>query len=359
MAEAARRRGRPEEALAGLERYKALAARLVELQPRKAEWLIEQGFAEINLGVVAYELREPRRALLNWQRARGVLEPLAAGNESARAALGNGLGWMARAHEELGQLHEALEALQAKVALLASNKSVDREDQFQRGLALSDRARLLMSLGRIENAYVAAAAAVVELRALAELDGSNREWLAGLAGAQVRAAEALLGLERPDDAAPLLEAAALSAGFDRDPGPAIGTGAMSLRAAWLTARARRMGPSQAPLDEMVSLLEAALADERKQPLRSTRARAVSGMALVLGDALAAKGLPVEARARWQQGLEVLGDPADDPQSVAVLAHLQQRLGDAQAAARLADHLRAGPCRHPLVLDLFMRMGRSL
>ncbi len=96
-----------------------------------------------------------------------------------------------------------------------------------------------------------------------------------------------------------------------------------------------------------------------QAINLNRRRSLVMMALELGDALQARGDAVAARDRWMQARQVLGDPAGDLQSVAVLAHLQLRLGEAQAAARLADSLQAGPCRHPLVFDLFARLGRSL
>ena len=339
VAEAARRSGRPGEALAGFERYRVLASRLIELEPGKAEWQLEQAFAEQNLGVLAYEQ--------------------AKANEAARTGLSNNLGWIARAHEDLGQLQQSLEVHDAKIRLLQSHAGVDRESQFQIANAHTDSARLQLALGRFAQSHADAVAATRLLGALVEVDASNEEWRSALASAQVSSAEALLARGDVQSAARALDVATRWIG----PMPADASGLdarnLDLRARWLIARARQLGASAAAAEAMGLLLDAALAREAQlQVLRSPRRRTLATLALALGDALVAHGEVQAARIRWLQAQRALGDPSGEPQSTTVLAHLDQRLGQARAAAQLADSLLAGPCRHPLVFDLFARLGRS-
>ncbi len=87
---------------------------------------------------------------------------------------------------------------------------------------------------------------------------------------------------------------------------------------------------------------------------------MAALALVLGDELDADGRLVEAHERWREARRLLaGDSGTELQSLVILAQLHLRFGEIQAAARLADSLSAGPLRHPLVHDLFKRLGRSL
>ncbi|MBI5719773.1 MAG: serine/threonine protein kinase [Burkholderiales bacterium] len=362
VAEAARRSGRPDEALAGLQRYQALAARLVQLQPDKPQWRIEEASAEHNLGVLAYQQQQPRQALASWLRARAVFEAQADADDGARTGLANNLGWIARAHEDLGQLQQAHGALQAKVAVLKRNVGEDSESRFQMAIAHFDSARLHLALGALERSQAAARQAVALLEPLVALDGSNQEWRSTLALAHVSVAEVAHAQGQGSSAAEALDrATALSAGAG-GAAPAAATPNprdLALMARLLVAQARRAGPTAAPVADMSRLLDLALAREPDlRSLNSDRRRALASMALVLGDALAHRGDIDTARTRWRQGQRALGEPAGEPQSTVVLAHLHQRLGESQATARLADSLQAGPCRHPLVFELFARLGRS-
>jgi len=359
VAEAARRAGRPDEAQAGLERYRELALRLVKLDPGKPEWRIEEAFAENNLGVLAYQRQRPELALASWRRARSVFEANSGQSESARAGLSNNLGWIARAHEDLGELARALEAHQAKIELLQRDAGADRESELQIAVARHDSARLRLALGQPMQSLAEARLAVVLLEPLVALDGTNQEWRSTLAAARLAVAEAMQpqGLS----AAQVLEAAGRLI-------PALGDPAidqrqysardLALRARLLTATARG-AEWRSPVVEMARLLDGALAHEPDlRSLNTTRRRALAIMALALGDGLVARGDIESARLRWRQGQRAIGEPAGEPQSTVVLAHLHQRLEEAQEALRLADSLRSGPCRHPLVFELFARLGRS-
>jgi serine/threonine-protein kinase len=360
VAHAARRSGRADEAQAGFDRYRALALRLVQADPAKPEWQLEQAYAEQNLGVLAYEQRQPQQALAAWHRARMVFEAQAPQGDAVRAERANNLGWIARAHEDLGHLQQAIEAQTTKIGLLQHGADTDRKRQYQRALSHNDIARLQLALGQPSRSLDEARRATAVLEALVALDGSNLEWRVALAFAQVSAAEALQALGRGPEAAALLDAAGRGAVPAGDAGAGVNARDLALRARWLTARARQVGDLAAPVQDMAELLDGVASPAAEaRTLSAARRRALAAMALALGDALAARGEPAAARSRWADGERLLGDAAGEPVALALRGQLRLRVGSPQEAAALADTLQASPCRHPLVLDLFARLGRSL
>ena len=110
VAYAARRAGRVGEAEAGFQRYRALAQRLLKVEPGKAEWQLEVAYAEQALGVLMFETGRPQPALTTFLQARAVFDQLAPTHEAARSELPSNLGWIAKAQENLGRWPEALDA---------------------------------------------------------------------------------------------------------------------------------------------------------------------------------------------------------------------------------------------------------
>ena len=365
VAQAEWRSGRFDAARQGFERYRALALQLRRLDPQRADWQLEEAYADQNLGVLDYEQQRPRQALAHWMRAQQLFEPPATGagaTAAARAELSTNLGWIARAHEDLGEPALAVDALGAKIALLQPRAQAgeDRPGQYQRGLAHNDRSRLLLLTGQRAAALAEAGLALRELQPLVALDASNAEWRAALAFARVAQAEALAALRQRDEAALALQAADI-AGQLSGPLPATtGPRDIALRARWLAAGATVSGVDRVPLAPMAEVLDRALAtDPAGRALGGSRRRLLAHMALQLGDALAAQGQPEAARQRWQQAARLLGATVEEPLTQALRAQLLLRQGQAQEALTLADSLSSGPLRHPLYLDLLARLGRPL
>ncbi len=365
VAQAEWRGGRFDAARLGFERYRALALRLRQMDPQRADWQLEEAYAEQNLGVLDYEQQRPRQALAHWLRARQLFEPPATGTgatAAARAELSTNLGWIARAQEDLGEPALAVETLGAKIALLQprAQAAEDRPGQYQRGLAHNDRSRLLLLTGQLTEALAEADLALRELQPLVALDASNAEWRAALAHAWLAQAEAHAALRQRDEAALGLQAADTAAQLSGPLPATAGPRDMALRARWLSAGATVSGADRVPLAPMAELLDRAVStDPEGRALGGTRRRLLAHMALQLGDAMSAQGQPGAARQRWQQAARVLGQPAEEPLTQALRAQLLLRQGRTQEALTLADSLSSGPLRHPLYLDLLTRLGRPL
>jgi tetratricopeptide (TPR) repeat protein len=293
-------------------------------------------------------------------RARAVFESQAPGSATARAELSQNLGWIARGQEFVGQLGEAVDTFKAKIDLLQVQPGAaeDRPGQYQRALAHIDVSRLQLALGHLDAALAQAEQAVRELQPLVALDASNQDWQSGLVYAQVARADALQARGQAAQALQLLQATGDAVPALRQPAPRPGARDMALRARWLAAQAAAVGSAQAPVPEMAQLLDQALAaDSQAQKFGTNFRRLLAGLALALGDGLAARGQGEAARVRWQQGLGVLGAAGDEPLSQALRAQLLLRQGQAQEALTLADSLVSGPLRHPMFLDLLARLGR--
>ena len=121
-----------------------------------------------------------RRPWARLNRARRIFEPWWPLSRSWCWNWATTLGWIAWAHEDLGQLEPALLAQQAKEAALGAGDAAgaDRNRQYLLALADLDVARLLQGLGRAAPAWQATLRAAGRLDALVALDDSNADWRA-------------------------------------------------------------------------------------------------------------------------------------------------------------------------------------
>lgn len=353
-----RRHGRLAQAEAGFGRYRELVQRLLQTDPAKVAWRLEVAYAEQNLGVLWLEQGRAEQALGALNRARQIFEPLVAAQPKLALELGNNLGWIAWAHEDQGHLEPALLAQQAKEAALGAGDAAgaDRNRQYLLALADLDAARLLQGLGRAAPAWQAALRAAGRLDALVALDDSNADWRAARAAAEVTKAE-LLSARGDRGGAGQALAAALQ-WWQSPPGAVRESSGRDevVRLRWWVAKAG-LGAVAQDLEDMGRRVDAVLAAAASGQLTTAmRRRYGAEAALALGDALNGAGDVAAAERRWTAALSLAERAATDHHSRTVLAQARWRLGRTQEALTLADNLRSGPYRHPLVLDLFKRVG---
>lgn len=174
------------EARIGFEKYKALAERLVKIDPRKPEWIREVGFAEGSLCALALERPVDRRGALNHCGAALVrVEQASARSGKTDAsdldALINRYGWMSKAWTANGYRDRAVAQVAKQLPLAQQLIELDRSnfdyrDQWVRTqLAMAD---VLFAANRKTEASRYLARAALEIAALERADPANARWRA-------------------------------------------------------------------------------------------------------------------------------------------------------------------------------------
>lgn len=189
------RRGDFLKAEEGLKHYDELAQRLVKLDPNRAEWRVEVGYARSNLGTLLFERGRPEEALAAFRGALEVFgaELARAPNDKTRIAdATNSQAWAADSLLRLGRPREAFVERERAANLLARAAAADPADKR---LAAKDvamqlaLARLEVDLGRLAQARARSEASLRRLHTLSALDPSNARWREYLVVGQLDAVE--------------------------------------------------------------------------------------------------------------------------------------------------------------------------
>ncbi len=357
----ARRRGLAQEAEAAFGRYLALAQRLVTLEPGNLEWQSEQGWAEMNLGVMQLEGGRSAAALQAFERSRQVWHGLVAQRPARNLDLGNALGWIAKAREAQHDYAGALAAQHAKREALARVPDAARHRHVQYHLAISiyEISSLQLNLGHLDDAVASAREAIDRFEQLVLADAANLDWLAQLASARLSLAEAQLAQGAKGTARDQLQplqtiVAQLMATPDR-------------KVRWqvkqrgrLVALQGRLAAGEAPalvqpaMAELSAYLEEIqLRQVSGKPLEPELAPVVAAAGLVLGDALQHAGQAKAAALHWAAAAERLqaGGKRGEAPAMALLGLLAIRQGRPQDALFWAERVEPTTYRHPDAAEL--------
>ena len=342
------RQGRPVDAEVAFRRYESLALRIDGMAPNNETWRAELAYAKHNLGTVLTEFGSAQEAwkLLEQARQRWLellpLRPALAGD------LANTLGWLARANERRGRLHEAMAQLSALVTLRASaggdaNAIKDAEAVAAVGTARSQMARVALSLGDALAAERHVRAALVLQQALTAREPANTMWRQEEAWSRLRLAEALLQQQRSAEAREqLARARGILQSLERiDGSVAVWRDRQQGLLRLLTAEAAEPADRDEALQQLAAWAQVTfqLADLERQ---SIRLRAL----LLLGDAAAAKDDAAAARMQWRAVADgVMADATPDPMTATQGALAWLRLGDPSRAADLAQRVANTDFRH--------------
>jgi len=232
------------------------------------------------------------------------------------------------------------------------------------GLEPSERSRLLLDLGRVDEAAAAAGEAIAALSRLTARDPSNLEWLYEALFARVQLSYALM--HRGDADGVRAQLAQIEPGLARllaTPLPrrnwriGLAGSATALRA--LVART----PEEAAA--ALRAMQAYRADVHRietdgsTPTQEERySIAVNGF--VEGRLLASLGRDEDARAAWREAARRVQPIAakGDPRALTLLGRIDVRLGDVQAARVLADSVKATSYRHPAYAELLKNIDQA-
>ncbi|HYE43007.1 MAG TPA: TIR domain-containing protein [Caulobacteraceae bacterium] len=176
------RRGRLDDAEAGLRRYADLAGRLLAIDPSNPDWRMEAGYAESNLGTLDLRDRgDGSAAELRFTRALahfGVALKAKPGDPDIRRDIADGYAWLAdsqRAQERFERAAASrMEERRILTALQAEDpkNAVFRRDLLGNALGL---AQIDLDQGRAAVARARLAEAHVEARLIAAADPADEK----------------------------------------------------------------------------------------------------------------------------------------------------------------------------------------
>lgn len=356
----ARRRGQLADTERHFSDYLALAERLHALDPTHADWRLERAYAQQNLGIVRLDGGRASEALPAFDAAREVFTADAAQRPATLYELANTQGWIAQAHQVLGNMDAERLALRAKIDTLARVPDLERSARAQRLLAGTWRELGVLAMAQGEPQHEAAAQALGQalqgqLR-LVERDGDNLDWLAQATLTRLDLAELARGRGDLDGARGQLALArpALRRLLDADADKLYWQ--VDLQGHYLRLAA---SVGQAETIELAAYANSlGRRRDQGQTLDWPMRRTASGVLLELGHRLQGQGRNAEAVELWQQVQRDLADAASrrDLRAMCLRALALLSLGQIQAARGLAESLDAAGFRHPLSVDLRRRLA---
>jgi len=219
------KRGEFAAAERSLRTYKALAERMVALQPGDNRFRQERIYADSNLGVLLLQQDRADDAFTLFGNAVAESEMLMAAapaSRDLRVGLIEALAWQAEAGEQSGRLATAIALRRRQVNLagaMVSRPESDVEFRLQRGVGLQRLASLLAQQGRVEEAERTYRLALGDHRILGEREADNAVWASNEASARLGLASLLLLGGHQDEAATLIKEACATIGslYRRDP----------------------------------------------------------------------------------------------------------------------------------------------
>jgi hypothetical protein len=182
------------------ERYGILARQLIAADPRKKDWQLEAGYAESNLGTLAFKVEKrpdlARTAYINALDHFETARRLAPQDAGVLRELADGRGWLADSLRDLGHPDQAYAERLKERALLDKLAAADPENaKLARDLVGSSvgLARLELMLGRRADGIVRLRAAKAAIDVLAVKDPENEAVERQRASVTVRLASLLSG----------------------------------------------------------------------------------------------------------------------------------------------------------------------
>ncbi|MGA0611712.1 TIR domain-containing protein [Caldimonas sp. KR1-144] len=354
------RRGDAMAAEQAFGEYLALARRLVSIDPAKHEWQLEVAMAATNLGIVQSDTGRMTGALALFDESRRIYEPIVKAKPMLGFELAQTWGWMAQAHERLGDYERASGAQRAKLPLYDAIPGADKDRRVLQGRlnVATLLSRYALTLGRWHEAESHGREALMRASELVDADPSNLLWRRDRCYARLDLAAALLANGRTTDARSTLAPMGNELPRLLAADPADLDVAVNLRGRWLSLAARSaLLTPQAAIDALRTLL----ADVDELAGRGARVSLVSGPVPAaraeLGRLLSEAGELAEARALWRRTLDQLpvhegaSSRSGAERGLILRAQLLRRLGHDEAARPLVEQLRTSSVRSPDAREL--------
>jgi hypothetical protein len=304
-------------------------------------------------------------SLRSFRAARDGFARLVAARPELAFELADTHGWVAQALEASGDYAAAIDAQQARLAVLRGMPDAARDSRVRLQMANTryDLARLKLSLGNGPAAEEDARAALTQTEVLVEEDTSNLVWLAQACFDRLRLADVELALGRATQAQPLIERAG------KDVARLVASDASALN--WNVdlqglvvgqrariALAERRAVSRAELQNYVAQISGL--ESSGIQFDSSETEIVAAAELLAGDAANRDGESAAARAYWTAAAHRLQaeSAGHDYAALTLLGRAQLRLGDFAAARRLLALVGASSYRHPAYVEFANELAQA-
>ena len=351
-------RGNAKEAERRFLEYRALAQRLVTLDPDEKKWQLETLYADTNLGMVLLDEAEFGRASAVFRNANVNAERLQSSDPSNMEFREIGLetlAYQADAHEGAGRLEEAIGAREKQLQALTRSLQTHGSDlQLKRKEVAARRGlgRLLASRGDVSAGLEQLRGATAVASELQQREPDNTNWLQNAAHANLDLGELLLSAGQLDEAE-----RAIRTGCDIAARLVAQDGSVvmwkdTLRSCLL--QKARGAAARTYHVEALAIAERALSVREKggvQPLDPDSRYLLARARTVQGDQLASTGRSGAAQAAWTAALGLLPrGRGETPRQQATRYSILKRLGRAEEANALAARLDSLGYRHPTYIE---------
>ncbi len=330
---------------AGMREYKALAERMVALDPDNMKWRMEQQNAEANLGAVLYQRRDFTKAAERFEQALVLVRAFAAANPSNtqyQLSLVDAQAWLADALLADGNLPGATRLREEQVALLerlatAPTANVEYRQRLVHAEAMLGS--LYFMLGQTGRALPLFDASLDNAERLIATEPENVRWRNQAMVSRFAFAGNLLRAGRANNAAPHIEAGCALDEALLARNRHYTSWLSGARTCWtFRARLAILRNETGPAVELANKAVAAARNVKSVDPVSDR-HELSEAYLVLGDAQRASGNSAAATSSWRTAVEILPRAAHEmPSEMEHRINALERVGRTGEARNLTKRI---------------------
>jgi tetratricopeptide (TPR) repeat protein len=359
-------RGLNKQAETAWREYKALASRLMAIDPDRKEWRAEPAYADTNLGTVLLQEKRYREASAVLRSALNASEALLASdprNAAYQNQLMEALAWLSQARESEGQLNDALALRERQLDLFnreAARRGADTELKLK--LLATHRAigRLFAQQRDLREGFEHLRTSASIADGLLQTEPDNTEWAQRAAEVYFELGELELATGSIDQAGSRIRAGCAIADGLVAKDKSVADWRLKLQGSCLEHRTR-LALTRSSLEEARALADQAIVLTAKELAQTqsidsrfalAEARLLRGeVAETMADHRAAVRYYQAASVVWPRGVELKAN------QLSTQLIILEGLGRTADAKVIASRLQAMGYRHP-AFDFERRMVRG-
>ncbi len=342
----ARQRGDLHGAEVRLRQYKALADRMIQLQPDNLKYRMEEQYADTDLGVVLYYERHYDEAVRQFAGALQTIQAVASIDRSNSDYIGSvaaSLAWLADGEFASGHIADAIAHREQQVSLLdqLARKTGDVRDREGMVTARCKLAQLLAASGDSAGAIEQLTIATQIGDELVPSEPGNTSWINDAAAAKLNFAVVLLASGNSAGASAQVNAGCAYVDKLNATNRSVVDFQTLTRLCLMTKAQVASSVHDWPQATQLANRAVAAAKNVRSFDRQEDSLQVARALRILGDIQQRSGDVAGAQSSWRAAAGLLSNNvAERPQNMADRVALLQRLGEGGHAQQLVGHLNA-------------------